>query len=162
MKNLIIVSVLLATACGSSSPAADTTTPPPPSEVTSDTPPADPVTDAGAVTPPAHDAAPPVPCVAACEAKYPKPAAANKDLDISCMLGACSDVCNNLGSPGKNFPPDLTDAGSCDTSSSYPISTPSAACSTCLATTPKCCGIWVSIFGSVEGQALNACALACK
>ncbi len=162
MKNLMIVSVLCLTACGSSS--HDKKTPPvvPAEEVTPTPTPDVPDATAAMPMPTVLDAAPPVSCVAACEAKYPTPAAANKDLDTLCMLGTCADVCNNLGSPGKNFPPDDTDAGACDTSNSYPISTPSAACSTCLAVTPQCCSIWVSIFGSVEGQALNACALACK
>jgi predicted small lipoprotein YifL len=104
-------------------------------------------------------------CVATCEAKYPKSAAQNKTLDSTCMLaGTCEPVCNDL-IPGKNYEPTVNpDAGVvCDTAKadSYPILTPSAACSTCLASSPVCCNLWIAIFSSTEGKALNACANTC-
>lgn len=103
-------------------------------------------------------------CIAVCEGQYPKAAVKNKSLDSTCMLGVCSNVCNDLVA-GKNFPPDVdADAGVvCDTvkANSFPISTPSAQCSTCLANTPTCCTQWIAIFSSADGQALNGCAVNC-
>ncbi len=179
MKKFMMFGLIAAlVACGSKdggekSPPPDTTTTDPtqPSEVDSGT--TDPVvpgTDAGKDTSPAADAAPPVPtnqveCVAACEVKYPTPAAQNHALDTTCMLGTCGNVCNGIGSNGQNFGPDVDPVVGvvCDTvaAASYPILTPAAACSTCLANTPDCCNLWIAIFGSAQGQALNACANTC-
>jgi len=103
-------------------------------------------------------------CIAVCETKYPTAAVDSATLDNTCLLaGACEPVCNNLAGGGElKFP--SADAGVvCDTAAanSYPIGTPSQACSDCLATTQTCCDLWIKIFGSTEGQALNKCAHDC-
>lgn len=103
-----------------------------------------------------------VECIAQCETNHPTAAQDNHALDNTCMFGVCGHVCNNLGQ-GQNFFPD-TDAGAmCDTATagSFPIGTPSQACSNCLAATTECCNLWVKIFGSAEGQSLNRCAHTC-
>jgi len=146
-------------------------TPPAPSDngtPTSDpapsSPPAPSSSDAGSPTPPTNQAT----CIAACELSHPKAAALGKQLDATCYLaGVCEPSCNNVP-PGKNFPA----ASNADAAAPVacpgqfaegvdPIMTPSAACSTCLAETPACCTLWVSIFGSPEGRDLNKCAVAC-
>lgn len=104
-------------------------------------------------------------CVSVCEVKYPKPAALNKTLDSTCFLaGVCEGDCNDLVA-GKNYLPTADpDAGpTCDTAkaNSYPISTPAQKCSDCIARTPACCNLWIAIFGSDDGKALNACSNAC-
>lgn len=124
----------------------------------------------GSSGPAVVDAGPKVPtnqaeCVAACEAKYPKSAAQNKTLDNTCFVaGTCEPVCDNLVA-GKNYQPTVVpDAGPvCDTvkANSYPVSTPSQACSDCVATTPACCNLWIAIFSSDDGKALNACSNTC-
>ena len=101
-------------------------------------------------------------CISGCGAKYPAADAKNKQLDATCFLGgACESVCNNLKA-GKLFEPNV-DAGGCDTASvdSYPITTTSQACSDCLSATATCCAQWISIFGSTDGRALNACSNDC-
>jgi hypothetical protein len=174
--------MLVAVACSSSSSKDNKSDPVPPPDnppsgggsggVDASTDP--PVVDAGNTgvdsSSPSTDSGPKDPtnqaeCIAVCEKKYPTPAAQNKLLDTSCMLGSCEPVCNNIGSSGKNFPPDVDpEVGVvCDTNAanSYPISTPSSACSTCLANTAECCTLWIAIFGSTDGQALNTCANTC-
>lgn len=118
------------------------------------------VTDAGPKTPTNQ-----AECVAVCESKYPKQAGQNKQLDNSCFLaGSCEPACNGLV-VGKNYQPSVDpDAGpTCDTvkANSYPISTPSQACSDCLASTPTCCSLWIAIFSSDDGKALNSCSNNC-
>lgn len=106
-------------------------------------------------------------CIALCETTYPKAADLNHQLDGTCILaGACESVCNDLGTPGVNFPPtpdpDASAPNPCPIGEGVdPISTPSAACSSCLANTPACCMLWVEIFGSMEGRSLSSCAVAC-
>jgi hypothetical protein len=101
-------------------------------------------------------------CIAACEAAAPTAAAQNHDLDNLCFFGTCGAVCNNLGQ-GESKYPDGASALACDTAAagSYPIGTPSQACSNCLASTPACCTLWIAIFGSAEGQGLSKCAHDC-
>ncbi len=170
MKTFVVSFIAISLiACSSPSPSQD-----PPASVdqpttsSNDDAPAPPVTeatDAGAdvatpvVSPPAPTLAT---CIAACEAKHPASATLNAKLDSTCMLGSCEPVCNGLGT-GKGVGADPDAGAVCDTAAanSYPIVTPSAACSTCLATTPACCTLWISIFGSVDGQALNACSNKC-
>ncbi len=173
MKTILASFIVLAlVACGSSKEAKDST----PSDPTN---PADPNTpqEQDPTTPSTEgpdgssvDAGPKAPsnqaeCIVACEGQHPTSAKLNHTLDTTCLLGgACEPVCNGLGT-GKLFQPTVDeDAGvQCDTAkaNSYPITTPSAACSTCLANTPACCTLWISIFSSVDGQALNTCSNKC-
>lgn len=180
MKKLLIIlsTVCALVACSSSTESkgtSDTTTvdggPPtgdPP--VNQDPNPANPHSgdlDAG---PTNADAAPPVKeptnqteCIAACEATHPTAAANNHQLDNSCFYGAaCGNVCNNLGQ-GESKYPEPAAAAQCNTAAagSYPIGTPSQACSNCLASTAECCNLWIAIFGSAEGQSLSTCAHDC-
>jgi len=107
-------------------------------------------------------------CITACEAAHPTSAALSHKLDATCYLaGVCEPVCNNVP-PGKNFPPtndaDAAAPVACPGQFAEgvdPIMTPSAECSTCLANTPDCCKLWVDIFGSADGRALNKCAVKC-
>jgi hypothetical protein len=102
-------------------------------------------------------------CIAACEVTYPTAAADNHQLDQQCFFGdSCGTVCNNLGQGATQYP-DQVSSLSCNTvaAGSYPIGTPSQACSNCLATTPVCCDLWVKIFGSPEGKSLSQCAHTC-
>jgi len=121
--------------------------------------------DSSAPVPSSKDAGPPTDqasCIVACESAHPASAKLGHTLDATCMLGTCEPVCNGLVA-GKNYPPDADAGALCDTAkaASYPILTPSEACSTCLASTPSCCSLWISIFGSADGQALNTCANKC-
>lgn len=106
-------------------------------------------------------------CIAVCEGKYPKPAALNKQLDAQCFLGgACVTQCNDLAANGKLYPvtpdPDAAAPAACPIGEGVdPIMTPSASCSDCIANTPTCCTLWVDIFGTADGRALNACAVKC-
>jgi hypothetical protein len=102
-------------------------------------------------------------CVAACETKYPAAAQEGHAFDTSCMTGVCEAVCDNIGASGQDFAPDPDAGSACNTNAamSYPIKTPSVACSDCLATHDSCCKQWITIFGSTEGQALNACSNTC-
>lgn len=102
-------------------------------------------------------------CIAGCETQYPKAAALNKQLDANCFLGgACAKDCNDLAPNGKLSGVTNDAAVVCAIGDGVdPIMTPSAACSDCIAAVPACCGLWVSIFGSVDGRALNKCAVAC-
>jgi len=180
MKRFVTISILAClVACASKAPNDPNPTDPPvnPNEpannTNSDT--SNPSTsDGGSTSDPTPDSGttppPPVPtqasCLNACEAQHPKAAAENKTLDSTCMLGgACESVCNDLGTSKVLVGPTVDpDAGVvCDTVTpdSYPIRTSSAACSTCLANTPACCTLWIAIFGSADGRALNACANKC-
>lgn len=104
-------------------------------------------------------------CLHACETQYPKAALLAKQLDV-CMTGeegACTEVCNNLGTGVKLVEPDVDAGATCNTKAakSYPITTASQACSNCLAGNAGCCKTWISIFSSEDGKALNTCANAC-
>ena len=114
-----------------------------------------------AASPPTDQAS----CVAACETAHPTAQAKNKNLDATCFLGgACEPVCNDLKYTGKNFTPTDVDGGVvCDTAKAgaFPIATPSQACSDCLANNASCCSQWNALFGSADGQALNACSTDC-
>lgn len=105
-------------------------------------------------------------CITACEVQFPKAAATDKKLD-ECYVGVdtCGTVCNDLGYSANLFEPDPAADGTlvCDTvkASSDPIVTASKACSNCLAGNATCCGLWISIFGSIDGRGLNMCANAC-
>ena len=140
-----------------------------------DTPPTDtpPTNNDSDASVPTLDAAPRAPtnqaeCITACEAAHPTSAALSHKLDATCYLaGVCEPVCNNVP-PGKNFPPtndaDAAAPVACPGQFAEgvdPIMTPSAECSTCLANTPDCCKLWVDIFGSADGRALNKCAVKC-
>jgi hypothetical protein len=184
MRTIVFVSSVVAIAsilACSSSPKNSVPTSPPPtpagttdpntpndaptSTATSTTSNPPPVNDAGTPPPPENQAS----CLAACSTQYPKAAAENNSLDSSCFLGgSCAAVCNDLPASGKEFEPNVVadaDAGItvCDTATanSYPIDTPSQDCSNCLATNTTCCTLWISIFGSADGQALNACSINC-
>lgn len=127
------------------------------------------------VNPPAPDAGnnvtqppPPEPtnqaeCLATCEVSHPNAAQMNRDLDAQCFFGgSCENACNNIGQ-GQNFTPSPVASAQCNTEAagSWPVSTPSLQCSDCVATTPACCNLWVSLYGSAEGQALSQCAHDC-
>lgn len=157
-------------------------TPAPAPPPTGETPPGDdsggggdvPTDDGGVASPVADggskDAGPKPPtnqaeCIAACEVQFPKAAATAKKVDQCFVAGACEPVCNNLGNAKEFFEPDLAADGTmvCDTkkASSDPIVTGSKDCSNCIAGNVECCGLWTSIFGSIDGRGLSMCANAC-
>jgi hypothetical protein len=167
-----VLSFMFVVACSSKGEPPTTTsssggTPPgmtvsPPTPMDDAGPTATVAVDGGTTAPP-----PPNPtlasCIADCGMKYPAAAAKNKQLDATCFLGgACEPVCDNLTS-GKLFEPSKVDGGGCNTAGamSFPIATPSQVCSDCLNTNAACCAEWISIFSSVEGQALNTCSNTC-
>lgn len=102
-------------------------------------------------------------CLTACETASPKATAQNKQLDACFVGAACGNVCNGLGNSKTLYAPTADAGASCDTAAvdSYPITTAKQECSDCLATNAPCCAIWISIFGSAEGRALNTCANTC-
>lgn len=175
-RSLALVSVFLI-ACGSAAATKEETpikTDTPPSDVPTTDPVADPVVDSGSpdTSTPVVDSGPKVPanqaeCVAACETKYPVPAAQNHQLDSTCFLGGvCEHVCNGLVPGGQLFPVSAVDPDSgvlaCPIGEGTdPIVTLSQDCSNCIATEPSCCKLWVDIFGSVAGRDLNKCAVKC-